>query len=101
MEILWNDNPKTNFLDDLKSFAMSLDNYQISFNIEKSDESKYLSINNGEYDISCNQKSESFKCPVCKGTKFQIMEGEFQEKPVLGLACLKCETYGAAFPNGL
>jgi hypothetical protein len=93
--------PKRDFLQDLKSFAASLDFYQITFDLERPDEKKYVQIKNGEYEISSEQKQDTFKCPVCENVVFEVIEGKFQDKPALGLCCLNCESYGAVFPNGL
>ena len=100
-EILWNNDITRDFLNDLKSFAMSLDNYQIVWDLENSNEKKYVWIKDSEYEILSEQNQNSFKCPVCENTVFDVMEGEFQGKPVIGLACRSCETCGAVFPDGM
>ena len=99
-EMIWNDKPKSNFLKDLKSFASSLDFYSITFDTDK-ETGKNIIFENGGYEISYEASNQSFHCPVCKGNSFDILEGEFESKSVVGLACLNCETYGAVFPNGL
>jgi len=99
-EIIWNNNPKSNFLEDLKSFASSLDYYSIAFDIVKED-GKHIVFENGSYQLVNNASDSSFECPVCSSKSFEVLEGEFEGKSVVGLACLNCETYGAVFPNGL
>lgn len=99
-EIIWNDKPQSNFLEDLKSFASSLDFYSIAFDISKED-GKHIIFENGSYKLSENASDSSFECPVCSSKTFDILEGEFEGKPVVGLACLNCETYGAVFPDGM
>lgn len=101
MEVLWNDNPKTDFLQDLKSFALSLDFYQISFDLEQPNENKYARVENCSYEILSTPEHANFKCPVCENVTFEVMEGVFNGKATLGLCCVDCETYGAVFPNGM
>ncbi len=100
-EILWNYDAARNFLEDIKSFAQSLDFYQIHFDLEKSEESKYVYVQNGSYETSFEQKQNAFSCPNCKEMSFEVMEGELGNKFVLGLCCVNCETYGAVFPSGM
>lgn len=99
-EIIWNSDSNRDFLADLRSFAMSLDYYQLVFDLTITDEKKYLEIIKGEYEILPERNENVFKCPNCDAEEFEIMEGEIKGKPALGLACLNCETYGAVFPNG-
>jgi len=100
-EILWNNDTTRDFLEDLKSFAQSIDFYQIHFDLEKLDEEKHVYLKNGNYEISFEQKLDAFKCPNCEKTSFDVMEGELGDKFVLGLCCINCETYGAVFPSGM
>jgi predicted RNA-binding Zn-ribbon protein involved in translation (DUF1610 family) len=99
-DVLWNDNTKSNFLEDLKSFAMSLDFYEINMNLEDSND-KCVYFTNGNYELTSVKNEGAFKCPHCGAKEFEVMEGELQGKPAIGLCCIKCETYGAVFPNGM
>ncbi len=99
-EIIWNDSPKRDFIRDLRSFAMSLDFYELSFNLEQSFE-KYVSFENGQYRFSEKKTEKTFTCPFCGEHAFEALEGELKGKPALGLCCINCETYGAVFPNGM
>ncbi len=100
IETIWNDTPKKDLLNDLKSFCKSLDYYSIAFEID-SDSGKYLALSNGSYELSEDEPVESFQCPNCSAKQFDCVEGILESKPVLGLACLSCETYGIVFPDGL
>ena len=100
-EILWNYDVTRDFLADLKNFAQSLNSYQIVFKLDKPEEKKYVVIKDESYNISSESANESFHCPNCQHQKFDVMEGIFQDKPVLGLACDECNTYGAIFLKGL
>jgi hypothetical protein len=100
-EVLWHNDPKRDFLQDLKSFVASIDCYAVAFDLDKADEKKYVQIKNGGYEILSKQKAEAFKCPVCENAVFEVMKGEFQGKPALGLCCLNCESYGVVFPDGM
>jgi hypothetical protein len=62
---------------------------------------KYIKIKNGEYHFLPKREKNVFKCPNCNSEGFEIMEGELEGKPALGLACLDCETYGSVFPKGV
>lgn len=100
-EVLWNNDTTRNFLEDLRSFARSLDFCQIHFDLEKLNESKYVYLQNENYEVSLERKPNAFKCPNCEKTSFEVMEGELGDKFVLGLCCSNCNTYGAVFPNGM
>ena len=78
-EIIWNDKPKSNFLEDLKSFASSLDYYSIVFDIGKED-GKHITFKNGEYQLLETASDSSFECPVCTSKSFDVLEGEFEGK---------------------
>ena len=54
-EILWNNDPTRNFFEDLKSFANSLDFYQIVWDLTKTDEKKFVYLKDGSYEISVEQ----------------------------------------------
>ena len=101
VEILWNYDTTRNFLEDLKSFANSLDDYQIVWDLTKADEEKFVYLKEGSYEVSFEKKLNAFKCPKCEAESFEVMEGKLVGKPALGLCCLNCEGYGAVFPNGL
>lgn len=101
IEILWNHDKTRDFLGDLKAFASSLDFYQIIINVETPDEDHSVIVGDSTYKILSSETAECFNCPERSNERFDILEGEFQDKPVLGLACVKCETYGAIFPQGL
>lgn len=60
-----------------------------------------MKLKDGEYEILSEGNEKVFGCPNCGEHTFEIMEGELNQKAVLGLACLSCDTYGAVFPNGL
>ena len=98
-EIIWNDKPKSNFLEDLKSFASSLDYYSIVFDTRR--RWLHITFENGEYQLLETASESSFECPVCTSKSFDVLEGEFEGKSVVGLACLNCEINGAVFENGL
>ena len=98
IEILWKKEGTGDFLADLKSFASELDFYQIIFDVE-SDKNKYLTISNSSYEILDEESNEAFECRTCANKTFEILEGQFQGKPALGLACSRCDSYGAIFPN--
>lgn len=97
---MWKDEPSSNFLYDLRSFAMSLDYYELKFDLEDSKD-KYVYLNNGKYEITSKCDDGAFKCPHCSSETFEVLEGEFQGKPALGLCCTNCNTYGAVFPSGM
>ena len=101
VEILWNNNPTQNFIEDLKSFANSLDHYQIVWDLTKTDQEKFVYLKDGNYEVLFEQKSNAFKCPNCEACAFSVMEGELNGNPALGLICASCESYGAVFLNGL
>ncbi|MDG1226186.1 MAG: hypothetical protein P8P11_06505 [Burkholderiales bacterium] len=100
IEVLWNEDKVDNFLEDVKSFAMSLDFYEIRFDVE-SDSGKQIRVFDGGYEFVAENSEDCFKCPACKETSFEILEGSFQQDPVFGFCCLGCDTYGAVFPCGL
>jgi hypothetical protein len=100
-EILWNYDKTRDFLEDLKSFAKSLDFWQINCDLERVDDTCYVYVKNGDYEFSFEPKEAAFQCPNCNEVKFSVLEGELKNNPAIGLACLNCETYGAVFPNGL
>lgn len=62
-EVLWHNDSKRDFLQDSKSFAMSLDFYQITFNVEKPDEKKYVQIKDGKYEHLIRAKARSVQMP--------------------------------------
>jgi hypothetical protein len=101
VEILWNSDPTRDFFEDLKAFANSLDDYRIVWDLTKTGEEKSVYLKDGSYEILYEQKPDAFECPNCGTNVFEVMEGELNEKPVLGLCCGNCDTYGAVFPRGL
>ena len=101
MELIWHNEKARDFLEDLKTFAASLDCYHFDIDLTMPDEGKRLSVANGDYVLDPSSNADNFECPECLAALFDVLEGEFDGKPVLGLCCRSCETYGAVFPNGL
>lgn len=99
-EILWSTADQTDPLPDLKRFVRSLDYSEISIDVEGSN-GRYVYLRQDGYDISTSRQAGAFRCPHCGGERFDLMLGDFQGKPVLGLWCQQCETYGAVFPEGI
>ncbi len=100
MEVLWKHECTDNILEDMKRLAMSLDWYEIV--LETSGETtKYVHITKDGFDLLTSQTSECFMCPHCSMMKFDVLSGMHGDKPVLGLLCPACETYGMVLPNGL
>lgn len=98
-EVIWSDTPELG-LDDMRSFARSLDFYEAAIDLDRPN-GNYVYIGDGAYQITPNKKAGAFKCPHCGAEEFEVLEGEFQGKPALGLYCRKCETHGAVFPYGM
>ena len=96
-EVIWKYECSEDFLKDVRDFARSLDFYSINFNLE-SEQGKCVRISDGKYQIMENSDVNSFECPNCGHKTFEVLEGKFEGKEVLGLAC---ETYGAVFLAGL
>ena len=80
---------------------MSLDNWAVSLDVRDAPSPKTIAVTNTGYQINPPENMEVFECPECSASIFEIMEGEFEGKPVLGLVCQRCETHGAVFPCGL
>lgn len=101
MEVWWRNEPTNDFLENLKAFARSLDDYEIVIDLENRKDREYVLIENGDYRLLRAPVAGVFECPVCEGKIFDVMEGVLGAKPALGLACTNCDTYGAVFPDGM
>lgn len=101
VEVLWNTDATRDFLEDLKAFAGSLDDYKIVWDLTRLDDEKSVYLNDGSYELLYEQKTGAFECPNCRANTFSVMEGILEGKPVLGLCCASCDNYGSVFPDGL
>jgi hypothetical protein len=103
LEVIWSNEQGRDFLADLKSFAQFLDYYQIAYDLTREDQGKFVYLDKGTFRVSFSEEkgASAFTCPECGKTAFDVMEGDFEGKPALGLCCVNCESYGAVFPAGL
>lgn len=99
-DVLWSGEKGRDFLADIRTFAASLDDYQIVFDA-LDDRGKFVYVEAGTYSLRRDGGLGAFACPECGHAEFDVMEGWLDEKAVLGLLCLGCETYGILIPDGL
>ena len=99
-EVVWKEENDGHLLEEIKAFTQSLDEWQISLKTsEKS--GKYILFDNNTFKTSYRRMENSFSCPTCGYKRFSILEGTYEDKPVLGLACNNCDSYGAVYIGGL
>lgn len=98
---MWQPDKNTDLLGAAKQFAMSLDYWVINLDAREDGNPKTVSVTDMGYEVNPSSEESLFRCPECGGLHFEVMEGEFEGRPALGLVCENCETYGAVFPCGL
>ena len=101
MDVLWQTDQTKGMLGEVQNFTSMLDEWVVQLDVRHPDDTKRISICDGDYEVNPSSESHLFQCPNCGGREFEVMEGVLDGKPALGLACMKCDTYGAVFPCGL
>lgn len=99
-DVLWvGANEDRDFLDDLRGFTQSLDEWQLTLDLSN-DADRAIRLLQGDYELLDSPEADCFRCPSCGHQRFAIIEGEHDGTTLLGVACGSCESYGVVAPSG-
>ncbi len=91
-------------LADAQDFCRSMHHWEMSFNLSEEFAGTQVRINGLHVSLEKPRDEvapNAFHCPNCAAPEFMVVYGELDDKVVLGLGCLACETGGIVAPHGL
>lgn len=99
-EVLWHNCDGRDFLTDLKGLCNSLDDWSVSVDLT-AEQGQWVHLDPSGYNLETQALDDGFLCPECSAGQFDVLEGLLSGKPILGLACRQCGSYGLVAPEGL
>ena len=98
-EVLRHKSEGRDLLADLKGLCDSLDSWEIVVDVT-SDQGRRVRVDATGYALDAQPLDDTFACPECEAYTFDVLEGVLAGRPVLGLACRQCESYGVVTAQG-